>query len=252
MEKLYCVKLLHSTEMRASSHFFLARNYTIFWSSRKKNNFDYPRKSSEVRGCAGSVNFITRMMERSDPSEWRNGCPRTSINTSLATAIARHLKIPNAIISAAINETSLPCRFEIVQQNPLVIVDGAHNPDKIKNVVHNLKQLTYGRLYTMFASGALKDARSMLRQLSAISDGMTLTTVAGKGKVFYTPRELSRLTPSSAQKTIAQHPRAALKKALQKLQPNDCLLITGSFYLAGDLRKRWISERTVLTKRNHV
>ncbi|OJI07642.1 hypothetical protein BK004_00970 [bacterium CG10_46_32] len=202
--------------------------------------------------CAGDAHFVARMMERSDPSERRNAHPRTPANASLASMVAKHLKISDRIIQDAITDTSLPCRFEIIQKNPLIILDGAHNPDKIKNVVHNLKHLTYGRLYTMFASGTLKDARSMVRQLARVSDIMMVTTVQGKGKTFYSPKELARFVPQGVKKTTVANPQAALAAILKKIKPDDCLLITGSFYLAGELRKRWMSEETVLTNRNHA
>ena len=69
-------------------------------------------------------------------------------------------------------------------------------------------------------------------------------------KRFYESKKLAAMT--ALPKRVAPNPRTALKAALQKIKPDDCLLITGSFYLAGELRKNWISERAVLTKRNHV
>ncbi|MBI2636781.1 MAG: hypothetical protein HYW81_01150 [Parcubacteria group bacterium] len=178
--------------------------------------------------------------------EWSYARP----NEALAATIAKHLKIKNNIIHRAINETSLPCRFEIMQKNPLVILDGAHNPMKIKNVVHNLKGLTYATLYTMFGCSSAKDAQQMVRQLAKVTNEFIFTKPRGAGHTFYDPHALSRMT--KLPKRVQPNPRSALPQALKKLKPQDALLITGSFYLAGELRKHWINERTVLTKRNHV
>ena len=173
-------------------------------------------------------------------------------NEALATSIAKYLKIDDDIITDAIQETSLSCRFEIIQKNPLVILDGAHNPMKIKNVVHNLKHLTYDTLYTIFASGTTKDASKMIKQLAKISDKLILTIVKGKGKSFYTPSELSQFAKSFKNKSLEKNPKKALTRILRKLNKNDCLLITGSFYLVGELRKNWISEDNILKNRTHV
>ncbi|MEK7188926.1 MAG: cyanophycin synthetase, partial [Patescibacteria group bacterium] len=184
----------------------------------------------------------------------RSAYPRTpanpSANASLAAAIAKHLKIRDGIIYGAIAQTSLPCRFEIIQQNPLVVLDGAHNPMKIANVVHNAKQLTYATLYTMFGCATTKDAAAMVRQLERVTDSFIFTTPRGTAHTFYEPKKLAAMT--ALPKRVAPNPRTALKAALQKIKPDDCLLITGSFYLAGDLRKHWIPEKTILTKRNHA
>ncbi|MDP3995547.1 MAG: Mur ligase family protein [bacterium] len=172
-------------------------------------------------------------------------------NASLAAAVAAHLKIKDSIINQAISNTSLPCRFETIQQHPLVILDGGHNPLKIASVVHNTKQLTYGRLYTMFGCSSAKDAPRMVQQLAAITDAFVFTKPKGAGHTFYDPKALARLAPR-VKKQVVPDPKKALAVALKKLGPKDALLITGSFYLAGELRKRWISEETVLTFRNHV
>ena len=170
-------------------------------------------------------------------------------NVALASAIGRHLKINDKIISQAIAETSLPCRFEIIQTNPLVILDGAHNPLKIKSVMHNLKSLTYKKLCIIFASARNKDARAMTAQLQRAADEIIFTQIKTAERKFRSAAELGKLIPSFKKKIIEPNPRQALKKALKKLKPQDALLITGSFYLAGELRKHWISEETILRKR---
>ncbi|MAG29190.1 hypothetical protein CL632_03575 [bacterium] len=173
-------------------------------------------------------------------------------NKKLASAIAHHLKIDDNTINDAITHTTLPCRFEIIQKNPLIILDGAHNPDKIRNVVHNLKNLTYDTLYTMFASGTTKDASKMLKQLAKVSDKLILTTIKGKGRNFHTASELNKFAKSFKDKSLEQNPKKALQRALKKLKKNDALLITGSFYLTGELRKNWITENNILKNRAHV
>ena len=41
----------------------------------------------------------------------------------------------------------------------------------------------------------------------------------------------------------------ALEKAFESAGKNDLILVTGSFYLAGELRKKWISEKRILKRR---
>jgi dihydrofolate synthase / folylpolyglutamate synthase len=173
-------------------------------------------------------------------------------NADLAASIAKHLKINDNIINDAIDETTLPCRFEIIQKNPLVILDGAHNPDKIRNVVHNLKYLTYDRLYTMFASGTTKNACTMIKQLGKVTNEFVFTTVKGKGRAFYKPNKLALFGKTFKNKSTESNPKKALARVLNKLKKNDALLIAGSFYLTGELRKHWISENKILNKRTHV
>ncbi len=134
----------------------------------------------------------------------------STTNASLAATITKHLKIPNDVINAAIAHTSLPCRFEIMQTKPLVILDGAHNPLKIQNVVHNLKGLSYATLYTMFGCSSAKDAPRMIRKLAAISGSFIFTKPTGAGYTFYEPRELARLS-GPIKKQMIPNPKRALR-----------------------------------------
>ena len=48
---------------------------------------------------------------------------------------------------------------------------------------------------------------------------------------------------------IIENPQDALDAAIGKAGKNDLILVTGSFFLAGELRKRWIPEKWVLENR---
>ncbi len=171
-------------------------------------------------------------------------------NIALAAAVARHIGISEAAIQRAQTRGLLPCRFEVMQQNPLVIQDGAHNPDKIRSVVHNLKSLTYRKLYTIFASSSNKDAAAMLRLIGNVSTVLVLTQFKNEARAAYAPETLKKLA-NHPQSRIERDPKRALREMLKKLTARDALLVTGSFYLVGELRKKWIPEGTIL-KTRHV
>jgi dihydrofolate synthase/folylpolyglutamate synthase len=75
-------------------------------------------------------------------------------NVALATAIARHLQVPEAAIARGVERMRLPARFEKVSDAPLVVLDGAHNPLKMKTVTPCLP--TSYRLPTVFSLHAFK------------------------------------------------------------------------------------------------
>ena len=172
---------------------------------------------------------------------------QTDQNIILATAIARRLNISGQIIAKAISNTKLPCRFEMIQTKPLVILDGAHNPLKIKNVIHNLKNLTYAKLYIIFACAANKDAKTMIALLKPAADEIVFTQ-------FYCDREpdpaaaWARLAAGFSHCQIDRNPQSALNKILKKMSGRDALLVTGSFYLTGGLRKKWVTENEILKR----
>ncbi len=167
-------------------------------------------------------------------------------NQKLATAITQHIGIADKHIHEGIQRTKLPCRFEIMQQHPLIILDGSHNPDKIRNVVHNLKKLTYDTLYTIFASSSNKDAQKMIKLLQPYTKQFIFTEFEAAAKNAYIAQQLASHTTHA---TIEPDAHKALKRTMQKIKKNDALLITGSFYMTGALREHWISEEYILTHR---
>jgi dihydrofolate synthase/folylpolyglutamate synthase len=68
-----------------------------------------------------------------------NGIPKQKTymeyNIKLVTEVCRYIGIADSDISNGIKNTKLPCRFEIAEQKPLIILDGAHNRVKIASTV---------------------------------------------------------------------------------------------------------------------
>ena len=83
----------------------------------------------------------------------------------------------NHLLAQALEETSWPGRLEIVSRDPLIILDGAHNPHAIKALVATLQErfADYRKeiLFTCIKTKALED---MLDLLGAMPDTeLTLT-----------------------------------------------------------------------------
>ncbi|MDD7177817.1 MAG: folylpolyglutamate synthase/dihydrofolate synthase family protein [Lachnospiraceae bacterium] len=70
-----------------------------------------------------------------------------------------------------------PGRFEVVLKDPLFIVDGAHNPDGIDALSHNLKEYCPGEKF-IFITGILKDKdyNEMLSQMLPFADSFVTIT----------------------------------------------------------------------------
>ena len=64
-----------------------------------------------------------------------------------------------------------PGRFEVVSKAPFMIIDGAHNPDGIDALYHNLREYCPGEKF-VFITGILKDKdyHEMLKQMLPLAD----------------------------------------------------------------------------------
>jgi len=169
-------------------------------------------------------------------------------NAALADAVGAKLGIKPSIINAGLQKTRLSCRMEMIQTNPKVILDGAHNRSKIKTTIETLKNLTYKKLYLIISLTNERDASQVFKELFPLADYILATRYQSVMKKCRPPLQLVKNVKTNNYK-IFLDPKMALKEALRRAGSNDLILVTGSFYLAGEIRKQWRDEEKILKER---
>jgi len=174
-------------------------------------------------------------------------------NEALVRAVSTYLALPNKAVEKGMARSKLPCRFEIMQSGPLVVLDGAHNRAKIRSTVANLKALTYKRLHLIFALSENKDDAKIIPELIPLADELYITRFQLSGRQCAHPKQLSKKVAqykkSKAKPKVFLDPRQALAEAISQSGKDDLILVAGSFYLSGELRRHWCSEDWILTHR---
>lgn len=176
-------------------------------------------------------------------------------NKAIARATARHVGISDAVIEQAIKQSrGLPCRFEVIEQAPRVIIDGAHNAAKIAATTSRLDQPRRSRLTNLtilFGCKSSKNASELLAPLIPLATTIHTTRyLEGAGKPA-DPQQLLSLIPKNKRGVAYDSPHEALAAVRSKLSLTDTLLITGSLYLAGELRTHWITEEQIISAASH-
>ena len=151
-------------------------------------------------------------------------------------------KLPdNALVAQALEETSWPGRLEVIYREPLMILDGAHNPHAIKALLATLKErfTDYQKeiLFTCIKTKALEDMLDLLETLS-------------NTKITLTHFEDSRATDEKVLKEIAdsrnlnyQSWQEFLDKKLSENEEKKTVrIITGSLYFLAQVRT-YLMER---------
>ena len=171
-------------------------------------------------------------------------------NTLLAIKTVNSIKnkkIKPAIIKKGLSKAFLPCRLEVIQKKPIIILDGAHNSDKMKATANFIKNIKFRKLHLIIALAEDKKLYHTLKYIIPLAAQVYLTRflLAGrKSKNLKMMHEMSKRlisSPSTAIKIFVD-PWQALEEALAKAGKDDMILITGSFFLAGELRKKWITK----------
>ena len=141
----------------------------------------------------------------------------------------------NDIVAQALEETSWPGRLEVVSREPLMILDGAHNPHAIKALLATLKErfADYHKeiLFTCIKTKALEDMLDLLETLPGT-------------KITLTHFEDSRATDEKVLKELADSRNLNYQDWQefldQKLSENEekktVRIITGSLYFLAQVR----------------
>jgi len=167
------------------------------------------------------------------------------VNAGLAVAAVRLLlgRLDEAAARGALAATAVPGRLQKVGKHPLVLADGAHNPDGVRVLAQSLAAVDVPRpTVGVLAIMSDKGYDEMLERFLPLLDAVVCTQ-AGE------PRSLSaedlaaalraaatRLGRPLPEVRVAPDPHEALSLARASAGPGGSVLIGGSLYLLEDLR----------------
>jgi dihydrofolate synthase/folylpolyglutamate synthase len=154
-------------------------------------------------------------------------------NALLAAAAARELGADEGAIRAGLRGARWPGRFQIFRRDPLVILDGAHNPAGARALAASLRAYFPGRPVS-FVLGVLadKDAGGILAALRPLAARFILTAPANPRAAA--PEALRALLPPGARVDTARSPQDALAMAIAE-DPRGIVCVAGSLSLIGDV-----------------
>lgn len=165
-------------------------------------------------------------------------------NAALATAAAdclnstAGLPIPETAIPTGLTRVQWPLRIEVAGERPTLILDAAHNEESIAALVQTLRALPARRRRVVCAISRDKDAAAILRLLADGFDELILTRFLGNPRAFPPAELLHCCEPSCVSRvSTADSPAEALQLARARSGPEDLICVTGSFFLAGEVRE---------------
>lgn len=154
-------------------------------------------------------------------------------NALLAAAGARELGADEGAIRAGLRGARWPGRFQIFRRDPLVVLDGAHNPAGAQALAASLRAYFPGRPVT-FVIGVLadKDAGGILAALRPLAARVIFTASANPRAA--PPDALRALLPPGTRAATARSAQAALAMATAE-DPHGIVCVAGSLSLIGDV-----------------
>lgn len=163
---------------------------------------------------------------------------RFNVSNALAAAsVALAYRVKPKVIAAAIESvTGIPGRMELVEagQSFPVVVDYAHTPDAFENVLSTLRDLTKGKLISVFGATGDRDRgkRPELGKIAATySDFMILTE---EDPASEDPLDIIEEVKPGIDRAKRNVPyevepnrRTAIRMALERAKPGDTVVLLG-------------------------
>ena len=149
----------------------------------------------------------------------------------------RGIKITKEDILRGLSNVKWPGRLEMLKSNPLVVLDGAHNLDGITKLKESVEHyFRYKKLVLIIGILSDKDVEKMIEIITPMADKIiAVTPNSYRGK---TAQELIKIIEKHNKNCEAlDEYKEAYIKALDYCDNEDMILICGSLYMIGDMRK---------------
>lgn len=151
------------------------------------------------------------------------------------------VRVPQDALKKGLVMARWPARFEILDKDPLVVIDGAHNLQGVQILKENLKAY-FGDKEIIFIMGVMRDKNytEMIKELKPLMH-----------KVYtVTPNNNRALSAIELQKVLEEEGidskaclgiTSALEASLKDVSENQIICAFGSLYFMGELRASYLS-----------
>ena len=153
----------------------------------------------------------------------------------------RRTELTEETLRTGLASMGWPCRLEMVQVKPVVVLDGSHNPDGMRQSALWLAEERGNYERVVLVMGMLEDKERL--EAAALLDGLVSRVIITKplsdraGRWQGLADGFKSMTPDCVE--FIEDCHEAVSKAIRMVGENDLVFCTGSLYLVGELRKNW-------------
>ena len=169
-------------------------------------------------------------------------------NIAVAIAAVERLQmngvyIADGDISEGIAAATHPGRMEIISEKPLILLDGAHNPDGMIMLAKTLKEdFSYSQLLLILGVLKDKDINMMISSIVPLAD-LVIVTQSTNPRA-YDPlllKEKIEKFDTAKKVCVEASPPLAVDHARRIAKKNDLICVSGSLFTVGEARRYILS-----------
>jgi len=201
----------------------------VTWQSL---GFDYSRQSLSVKGRLGSYELSIPLLGQ---HQLENAATAVA---ALEVLAKKGFHISTDSISNGLAQVRWPGRLQVLSRHPLLVVDGAHNPDSARKLKQSLEQyFEFDRAILIIGLSADKDIAGIVSELVPLFDKV-IATHSIHPRAMPTASVVAEFSRHGVEAPAAEDISEALPLALRLAGENDLICVTGSlFVVAGAIEQ---------------
>ena len=137
-------------------------------------------------------------------------------------------------IAQGLAQVRWPGRFQILQQQPTVVIDGAHNVASMKRLVDNMKAyFPQKRIFLVFGTSCDKDIPGIINELVSLSP-QVIVTQASHSRAAPLTALATEFTKRGIEPETRKTVPEAILRALSLASKTDVVCVTGSLFVVAE------------------
>ncbi|MFC6838049.1 dihydropteroate synthase [Halomarina ordinaria] len=159
-------------------------------------------------------------------------------NAGIAATLARQVAdVDESTVADGLRRATWPGRFEVVEREPWVVLDGSHNPAATATLRDLLARYDYDDLHVVFGAMSDKDHAGMVEALPPVDTAFVTRPEVDRAASVDTLADVfeGHATHIEAVPSVPE----ATDRAVEAAAPTDFVLVTGSLYAVAEARDRW-------------
>ncbi len=152
-------------------------------------------------------------------------------NSSLVIEVLKdYFKFTYDEINQVLNDISFNGRLEIINKEPLILIDGAHNIDGITSLVNTIKTIFKKKVTFCFAAMRDKDINDMLSLIGEVSNNINITQINYyRSNIIEDYHDNNGINKFSNVESLLKH--------IDAVDKDEIIIFTGSLYFISEIRK---------------
>ena len=167
--------------------------------------------------------------------------PHQGENATLALVAAEAFfdrALDPELVAEAFAGVTMPGRFEVVHRQPLVVLDGAHNPAGGRAIAATLAEdfAAAGERRLVLGTLGGRDPRELLAELDVAHAAEVITCTPPSPRAISADDLAAVVTEMGGRARPVTDVAEAVRQAVDSASDDDLVLVTGSLYTAGEAR----------------